>query len=47
MKIATQTSKKKILLSKRNSQQNEKWEKIFVNHVSDKGLIFNICINNP
>ena len=37
---------KKILHSKRNDQQNEKqpteWEKIFSNHISNKGLISKI-----
>lgn len=37
----------KFLHSKRNYQQNErqirKWEEIFANHVSDKGLTSKIC----
>ena len=48
--LATKTKlnryiKVKVSVQKRSNQKNEKptgWEKIFVNHISDKGLISKI-----
>ena len=41
------TSNKTLVHSKGNHQQSEKatieWEKMFANHLSDKGLISKIC----